>query len=461
MLAPAQRIVAGISGGADSVCLLFVLLECRRLMNVEFAVVHINHGIRKEAGEDANYVKCLCEEHNIPFYPVVADVQKAAFDSKSSEEEAGRNIRYRAFAEAAADFHATAIAVAHNKNDRAETMLFHLFRGSNIKGLGSIRPVRGNIIRPLLCLERQEIEAYLQERGISYCKDVTNDGDDYTRNRIRHHILPFVEQEIVQQSVRHMSEAADMLAETEDYLEEQTRAALAECMRGEAMLDIPVFTSYHPLLQKRMLYTVITGMTGSAKDITGVHIEKVLELAQKEGNRQISLPYEIVAERSYAVLRLKRQQAQEEKRKDFGNTYYVSYRQGSCEEILGCSAGEYLDRIQEVPQNEYTKCFDYDRIKGELLLRSRRAGDYITIADKDGNMVHKSVKDYMITEKIPREERDMLPLLAEGDHILWITGHRISEYYKIHRNTKRVLQVQLKVSDCEGSETEEKNGGTY
>ncbi len=161
MLQPGDRVVAGVSGGADSVCLLFLLLEWRREFPLDIAVVHVNHGIRAEAGEDARYVETLCGEHRIPFFLTEADVRQRSILEKCSEEEAGRRTRYEAFDKAAEEWGATKIAVAHNSNDRSETQLFHLFRGSGIRGLASILPVRGRIIRPILCLERWEIEDFL------------------------------------------------------------------------------------------------------------------------------------------------------------------------------------------------------------------------------------------------------------------------------------------------------------
>lgn len=158
---------------------------------------------------------------------------------KISEEEAGRRTRYEAFEKAAKEWGATKIAVAHNSNDRSETQLFHLFRGSGIRGLASILPVRDRIIRPLLCLERWEIEKFLQQRGIVYCKDATNEEDDYTRNRIRHHILPYAEQNIVKGCVAHMNQTAELLAETEDYLELQTKKQLADVSGQRTVTEIP------------------------------------------------------------------------------------------------------------------------------------------------------------------------------------------------------------------------------
>ena len=165
MLQPGDRVVAGVSGGADSVCLLFLLLEWRREFPLDIAVVHVNHGIRPEAGEDARYVEKLCGEHRIPFFLTEADVRQRSILEKCSEEEAGRRTRYEAFDKAAEEWGATKIAVAHNSNDRSETQLFHLFRGTGLAGACGIRPVQGEIIRPLLFLERKEIEQWLQEQG--------------------------------------------------------------------------------------------------------------------------------------------------------------------------------------------------------------------------------------------------------------------------------------------------------
>ena len=160
MLQAGDRVVAGVSGGADSVCLLFLLLEWQKEVPTDIAVVHVDHGIRAEAGEDARYVEQLCEERRIPFFLTRAEVRNRARMEKISEEEAGRRTRYEAFEKAAKEWGATKIAVAHNSNDRSETQLFHLFRGSGIRGLASILPVRDRIIRPLLCLERWEIEMF-------------------------------------------------------------------------------------------------------------------------------------------------------------------------------------------------------------------------------------------------------------------------------------------------------------
>ena len=479
MLQPGDRVVAGVSGGADSVCLLFLLLEWRREFPLDIAVVHVNHGIRPEAGEDARYVEKLCGEHKIPFFLTQADVRQRAILEKCSEEEAGRRTRYEAFDKAAEEWGATKIAVAHNSNDRSETQLFHLFRGSGIRGLASILPVRGRIIRPILCLERWEIEDFLTQQGIFYCKDATNDEDDYTRNRIRHHILPYAEQNIARGCVVHMNQTAELLAETEEYLELQTVEAVNRCIQSikapgsalqpdvscqakEVHIAVEPFLTLHPVIRKRLLYEEVKRLSPGQKDITYQHITELLTLFTQEGNRTICLPFGIRGRRQYEQVILTIQTMQTTKAADSDEQTAVAtplWQQRDPDMAPGqkktveCALGtlEYsvweashgLEKNQEVPTNQYTKWFDYDKIKKCPVIRTRKPGDYLTIADGRGGMIHKSLKSYLVDQKIPQAERDRLPILAEGEHVLWVVGYRISEYYKVTENTKRILKVQL------------------
>ncbi len=488
MLKAQEKVVAGVSGGADSVCLLFLLLAYRKRVPFSLAVVHVHHGIRREADADAAYVEALCKQQEIPFYLFREDVRQRAKQEKCSEEEAGRLVRYQAFARIAEELGATKIAVAHNANDRSETMLFHLFRGSSIKGLSGIRPVRDRIIRPILCLEREEVESYLEEQQIAYCQDATNQGDDYTRNRIRHHILPYAREHIVSGCVAHMNQTADMLADTEDYLEQQTAAAMEACVavaaeqetRGvgcqksqaeRVAIDVERFLDHHSVIRNRILYKIITGLAGSERDITQIHVRDALSLFLERDNRTICLPYGIQARRQYDKVILERgvktadRAVEERALQESAEVQRQSIlMEANCEislpggERLECKVIEQGWDLSEIPTNPYTKWFDYDKIEKSWVLRTRESGDYLSIAGGDGQLFHKSLKTYMVDEKIPKNERDSLLLLAEGNHVIWLIGYRISEYYKVDRNTKRVLQVQLIGKGCQGNKTEEENG---
>ncbi len=455
-----DRILAGVSGGADSVCLLFLLLEYKKREPMELAVCHVNHGYRPDAAQDARYVETLCAREGIPFYLTEGNMEEIACREKCSMEDAGRRLRYRAFRQTAEEFGADRIAVAHNADDRAETMLFHLFRGSGLKGLLGIAPRRQEIIRPILCLERREVEEYLAGRGIGFCMDSTNREDSYTRNRIRHHILPYVETHIAAGAVAHMCRTADMLAEMEDYLAGQVARARETCVtnspEGERLtwqIQVAGFMGLHIVLQKRLLLDLLQEMSPTGKDILAVHVEDVLKLFTGTGNKRVDLPFGLQAIRSYGQVLLKRKEAagrmpsagQAEVPAHLGNFRFCDF---------------FPKNRQEIPSNRYTKWFDCDKIKEPLAIRFRQTGDYLTIADGQGGIAHKSLKNYMVSEKIPGQLRDRIPLLAEGSHVLWVVGYRISEYYKISGNTKHVLQVQL-IGGCASGETEEEDGRAY
>lgn len=468
MLEPGEKVIAGVSGGADSVCLLFVLLEWAERNPLELGVVHVNHGLRPDAGEDEAYVEALCRERGIPFFPVHADVRERARKEKLSEEEAGRKIRYEAFTEAADRFGADRIAVAHNGNDLAETMLFNLFRGTGPAGLCGIRPVREKIIRPLLCLERSEIENYLAQRGITYCSDSTNAGDAYARNRIRHHILPAAEQGVSEGCVRHMMRTARLLAEEEDYLAGLTNGIREGCVRSEEetiRVRIEDFLKQPPVLQKRLLHTLVRELTPSGQDISFNHITALLTLFTREENRTVCLPYDIRGRRQYGEVLLTVEKAAAGKRPVVESSISPEDipEEGLTVPVPGVGNLEFRlishKKGEDIPRNRCTKWFDCDKMIKSLMLRNRSAGDYLTVKGPQG-LIHKSLKSYLINEKIPRNKRDCLPVIAEGSHILWVVGYRISEFYKVDGNTKRILQVQLR-EGCAGGKTEEKNGGTY
>jgi len=456
MLSPGDTVVAGISGGADSLCLLFLLHEFAKELPLNIAAVHINHKIREEAGEDAAYVKQICNKLEIPFYLKEFDVEGLAQEQGISTEEAGRNVRYQAFYEVLdqclltkakkADVYRTdsrgKIAVAHTANDRAETMLFHLFRGTGLTGLTGIKPVRGQIIRPLLCLERAEIEKYLEEKGIAFCIDRTNYEDTYTRNKIRHHVLSYAEGNICDKSVSHMNRTAEMLMETEDFLSGQTLQEyqkITEKQETGYYIEVRRFRELHALLQKRILLLCMEELKAGRKDIGAVHIEAVRELFYKEGNKEQSLPGGIAAKREFDRVFIGRQEKSEDK-------LPVRPVLVPCEiEIEGLGVFEFTcleyDKSKIIPEKTYTKWFDYDKIIKSLVLRTRQTGDYLTI---DEALSRKTLKKYMIQEKIPEKERNKIYVLADGDHILWVIGYRISQYYKVGPKTKKILQVRLR-----------------
>lgn len=441
-------VIAGVSGGADSVCLLFVLLEIQKKIPFQIRVVHVDHGIRKEAGRDADFVEQLCRENKLPFYLERADVPELSRSSGLSLEEEGRRVRYRAF-ERALGKDTGKIAVAHNSNDRAETMLFHLFRGTGLRGMSGIRPVNGRIIRPLLCASRREIEAFLAQRGLSYCEDSTNGEDAYTRNRIRHHILPYAQQQICQGAVGNMNRAAQELFLANEFVEEKTREALLECVRRQEgdriCIQLSLFLKQDPYLKGRIILSLLSQLHGSQKNITSTHVESIRRLFEGKKNGRLDLPYGITVYKSYDVGMLQKDDRAEKQRveeKAGKREYPVSIPGTVC--LPGAGIVEFTvffrDKSQNIPEKTYTKWFDYDKIASAVVFRTRQQGDYLTV---NKALNHKSIQDYFVNEKIPARERDSIFLLAEKSHIIWVLGRRISEYYKVRENTKRILQVTV------------------
>ena len=480
MLSPSDAVVAGVSGGADSVCLLLLLSALKKEIPFQIYVVHVNHLVRQDADKDAAFVEELCGHMGIPFFLVKEDVAALAAMKGISTEEAGRQVRYEAFlnvlkkeAPAAVASGNAKIAVAHNQNDRAETMLFNLFRGSGLSGLCSIRPLREQegavIIRPLLSVSRSEIERFLTGHGFGWCTDSTNAEDAYTRNRIRHHILPYAEKEIAPGAVGNMGRAADLLLETEDFALEETNRAYAACVNekeassASVVFHVPRFLSYHLFLQKRMVLQALEKITPAKKDVTAAHIDAVLSLFTESKNRECSLPYGIIVRREYESVAFLKTQATG-KKGDAPEESFLSRvplpKPGEKAKEVSLPDGAVMEfkvfsceKTINIPQNEYTKWFDYDKIEKSPEIRTRRTGDYLTI---DGAFSKKKLQDYMVNEKIPKEARKRLLLLAQGNHVLWVPGYRISTYYKISENTKYILQVQLRgghqnVRTCEST----------
>ncbi len=462
MIDEGDRVVAGVSGGADSVCLLLLLWEYRKKFPFHLAVAHVNHGIRREAKEDAVFVKDLCRRLEVPFFLYEKDVPRLAREERLSLEEAGRKVRYEAFRETfrlwAADGDSRAegakqqgpvgngrIAVAHHMQDSAETLLFNLFRGTGIWGLAGIRPMREEIIRPLLTVSRGEIEDWLKEKGISWCIDSTNEEDTYTRNKIRNHILPYAEREIVKESTLHLARTALDMAELTDYIKEERQKAAEGCctLRREengpvraAAIDLKRWQEYPLFLRKQVLLWALEKVGPGRKDVGRIHLEALLGLTAKEGWHKTDLPGGLEGVKEYTVLRIR---VKEEKEEPF------LYKELTIPGRFWVKEGWQLaidlvekEKVGRIEENQYTKYFDYDKINHCLTLRNRRQGDYLTI---NGVGQKKSLKEYMIQEKIAAPLRDRFPLIAEENHILWVPGHRISAYYKVTEHTNRCVRM--------------------
>lgn len=442
MLQKKDHVIIGVSGGADSICLLFMLKELQKEYDLTLTAVHVHHGLRGESADaDERYVADVCKDQDIELYVAHEDVNAYAKEQKLTVEEAGRNVRRAVFEKVREEKQAAKIALAHHQNDNAETMLWNLSRGCGLRGICGISPVEGVYIRPLLCMQRQEIEAYLKENGISYCTDETNLEDHYTRNRIRNHVIPYLEDEINAQTVEHMAETAEMMRAVRGLVESEVKKSKKICTQSrkerdyaEILIREKEFGKVHETIRSFLIHELLCEVAEHRKDIEKVHVQMVEELFDRQTGRQVILPYEMTAQRCYEGVRIFR-----------GVSKDVKEKQKTQMRVF-----ERTPETGAFPKKAYTKWFDYDIIENTVKIRHKQPGDYITI-DKNGGT--QSLKKYFTNAKVPREEREKIWLAADGSHILWIIGYRQNQAYQVTDKTRRILEIKLSGGEKDGRES--------
>ena len=275
MVENGEKVVLAVSGGPDSICMLDILNDIKNDetidMNFEIVVAHVNHMIRKEAEEDAKYVKKYCEEKQIEFYSKSIDVQKMANNNKIGLEEAGRKARYDFFDEILEKTNAQKIAIAHNKNDKVETVLMHILRGSGINGLKGIEPKREKYIRPLIECERNEIEEYCTEKNLEPRIDKTNFENEYTRNKVRNLLIPYIEKEFNPNLIQTIDRLSNLVAEEENYMDKQVKKVYKEILisenQKEIQLNLKIFNIQEKVIKSRIILYTITRLFGNSQGI--------------------------------------------------------------------------------------------------------------------------------------------------------------------------------------------------
>ncbi len=440
LFARGDRVLLGLSGGADSVCLFLVLEALAAEWELTLVPVHINHNLRgEEALRDQRFCEAFCREHSLVLRVVSADVAALAKERGWSLEEAGRNARYENFSRLKEELGCQKTAVAHHRDDQAETVLFQLFRGSRLKGLSGMEAKNGDIVRPLLCVTRDEIEAYLKEKNQNYCIDSTNLEEEYTRNLIRHRIVPTAK-ETCGRAVEHIAETAEYAGQVEEFLGRLTEELFTESAvndgRGAIMLKIEPLRRAEPLLTERVIYRALCEVYGRKKDITAGFVADCRALMEKQTGRYLTLPEGVMARKSFDALRIGREEPAAEQLcveiTDFPFRKNLPGGLGS----LSVSLKKREELEENIPKSTYTKWFDYDKISKIVLLRMPAAEDEIAVYT-DGRK--KRVADVFAAAKVPKERRPDYPVLAVGDEVLWIPGIRGSEAYRITKETKQVL----------------------
>lgn len=291
-----DRLVLGVSGGPDSIAMLNILYNIKIDKNVDLdfniVVVHINHMIRQEAIEDEKFVKSFCEKKNIEFFSKSIDVKKLAYTNKIGIEEAGRKARYDFFEEILEQTNSNKIAIAHNKNDKVETIIMNVMRGSGISGLKGIEEKRGKYIRPLIECDRNEIEKYCKDKNLHPRIDKTNFDNEYTRNKIRNIVIPYIKNEFNPNIINTLDRLSTLVKEEEEYIEKQVKETYKNLMIEEnkkhIILDLKKFNKEEKVIKSRLVLYTITRLFNTSKGIEKIHVEDIIKLCNNNiGNKYL------------------------------------------------------------------------------------------------------------------------------------------------------------------------------
>ena len=483
MIENGETVLVAVSGGTDSIALLYGLHALRVQLNCHLHVAHLNHGLRPDAETDAEFVRQQAARLELPFTGNTVELPRLIKQWNLSVEAAGRKARYQFYEDVAKEIGATKVALGHHKDDTAETVLMNLLRGAGTPGLKGIPPVRaalcdmGNsqatpfIIRPLAGFTRQEIEAFLTSMSLTPRHDSTNTDKRYLRNRIRHELMPLLERNYNPNIKTGLSRTAEVLGAETEYLDTIAREAFEACRLGQRrresearnshptvpvnreteagafslaapvnlVLDRVVFLQYHLALQRRILRHSISDMLGQVSDFYFQHCEAILNLIIGDApNAVLVLPNGLQFRRAYQQLIFERKPGETG---DFAQPLVVPGKT-----FISALNAEITTRLGDIlpsdgihlPDSRFEAVFDYEAIHLPLTVRNRQQGDRFQPYGMRGT---KKIKDFLIDAKVPRCERDHIPMLVHGDEILWLIGYTTSERFKIQPQTRKYLHL--------------------
>jgi len=443
MITPGEHVVVAVSGGADSTALLACLNTLSRIMRLTLTAAHLNHCIRGPEGDaDAEFTRQLCETLKIPCIMETIDVKKLAEDSGENLEACARRVRYDFLHRAARRVDAGKIAVGHNRNDQAETVIFRFLRGSGIEGFSAVRPVLDDgVVRPLIDCRRGLICRYLEDKNIPWREDSTNSELHYARNRIRLELIPYLEKNFNPRIIDTLARETGIARETWDFIESQARAALSS-LRAETeegiSLDAAGLLRLHPALQKQVLRLALKEGLDSPKNIGAVHIENLLALCEKRtGGGTTRLAGGIMGIRSFDRLLLQKHQPKQAADYSYSLSFPGELHIPEIGALFRFSIIRRSAAIKTDRENRCRAMLDIVALPESLTIRSRRPGD------RYGGENHRKVKKMLIDAKIPIDRRAALPMLSAGGVVVWIPGFRPARGYEAQPESDAYLLAEM------------------
>ena len=466
LVEPDGIIVIAVSGGPDSVALLhlFHSLRGQAGWSLRLHVVHLNHQLRgAESDADAEFVRALAKRLSVPITVESIDIKAQAAESGVSIEQAGRQARYDLYERVCLKLGSRAVALAHHADDNAETILYRIVRGTGLRGLGGIRAVRAirpgsdiHIVRPLLDIRQQTLVEYLNERGITYREDSSNHSPEYTRNRIRHAVLPLLRSDFNPQATEALLRLGEQARGTDAYLSETSERLMESLLvsrdSAQIVLHAQLLGRKPRVIQTQVIRNALLLLGIGEQDLTYGHLESVAALSgEGAGNKMVDLPGGYRASRRYARLVLEVAPDTSPRPSDeimrvsmAGSTVLPAFRMEIAVEQLEVDAetiAAHLRRQSGRSQTCYEEWLDADQVHAPLVARSRKPGDRFLPLGMNGM---KKVSDFFMDEKIDPELRDRVIVLCDQLGPIWLVPFRIDDRVRLRRDTRNVLRLQAR-----------------
>lgn len=433
LLKPESSVVAAVSGGCDSCVLLDILYRLSLEWKLKITVCHINHNLRgDESDSDEAFVRGLCSKYKIPCRVLNTDVASYGKKHGLSIEDAGRKLRYEFFEKCADDMNEAAlIATAHSLSDCEETYIFNSARGASLSGICGIPPKRGRVIRPLIEFSREQIEGYAKLNHIDYVTDSTNLTDEYTRNKIRHSVIPLMK-EINPAFDKAFLRLMRNLSQTRDYMDERATALLNEARTAAGYFAVPIANA-EPALKARAVAMLLEEMNFTLDN------DRTLRICEKLGEdfkEELSKNCYIVSKNSFITKTEKEKEDFEIEEKAFSEGKILLNDEKTAK--ISLLSQEEFKNSYNVKEIVLKDTFDFDKIVGKAVLRKRKEGDR---ADVHGGT--KTLKKLFIEEKIPKEKRNSILVIADDRGVIWIEGFGADKRARLDEGTKTAVAVKI------------------
>ena len=444
LISPGDKVLVAVSGGADSLALLYLLEQFSKELGYELFVAHLNHLARgKESEEDASFVEKEANKFSLPVFIDKIDVEKCGL--KSSFQESARILRYQFLEDVLTSIKGNKIALGHTADDRIETVLMNFLRGTGLRGLAGIPEARGHVVRPILSCTRSEIEGFLDGQNLIYRTDSSNNETKYLRNKIRHEVIPFLKTFNPDISGNLLG-LAEIARGEEQWMSEKTRELYSQLVtnkNGDLCFEITEFENQPLAMKRRLIRESFYRLNGSLREITALHVQQVLNLFSRArvgcwlklpGNVRVVCGYDTVCFSLFDDSASTEIDKKTKKLKIPGLTSLPQIGIQFQARLVAPPMPNTVDHKQAY--------LDFEKTGEDIQIRFFQPGDSFVPLGMTG---HKKVKSYFIDQKVPREERSLVPILTKDhDDIIWVYGERISDSFRVADNTKKVLFIEGK-----------------